>query len=273
MKTADCVLSSYLMLKKVLETTLEGTECAKLCFQSNMNPPLTFIAMDALLVSQGHTEFRAACFERCNITQNHEVSIDVKEFHDFVRNCKGSKRIQLICKDGAVKVHEMGGIHERLLKTRRSDTTPYIGLETLGYADWPSFKLSATEFSTIMLDMAVGGTEVEITMHTNADVHLSTVFEAGTIETFLPAEAMLEHVAPHHNALQTRRFIVKFLKLLCSIALIVTVVRIFVSSDRLVVEMHDASDQFNHRFTIRPYDGPRGVKVPQVYLNYVLREN
>lgn len=274
MKKVDLILSAYSLLKKVLETTLEGTECAKLCFKSSDShrAPFSIVAMDALMVSQGCTEFNRPCFERYQCDEDHEISIDVKELHDFVRNCKGSKRIRFTCEDLVIKVHEMSGTHEKTLKPRRNDNTAYLQLDLLHYRDWPNFEMSATEFSNIVLDLAVGGSEMSVSIDTNSNVKFHTNFESGKIDIDVPTDVLLSHRAPEKTCV-TSTFIVKFMKLLCSITYIVRSVTVFVSKQRLVMEMNDTNSQMRHLFTIRPYEGPRGVKVPKPYIKYALREN
>jgi hypothetical protein len=297
MRIVDCTLSAsaYPILKKVLETVLESTEQAMFKFRPSGPYPLSIHAVDSLWVCQSVINLYQYGFDKHQIRKPVRVRVNVKAVHDFVRSCKQSRRIRMSLEatinsvavndgwyepnhdsEAQYKLHFYDASNPKrcLIMADRIDTTPYPDIPRSEHVLWPNFSMTSCEFSNVTLDLAVGGMEMNVTMHPNCDIRMACDFDTGSIEHYghhhLDNEVFVVHKAPCKTC-TSGNYIVKFIKIICSMTMLSKFVTVFIQEyGSMVLELSD-SRFVNYTFRIKPYTGPRDVLISENYRSYSLR--
>lgn len=291
-------IGAYGTIKRVLETIMEGGDMVQLQFSTTGSNLLSIHCVDALWVNHSTVHFQKSSFDRHSISQAVRLCISIKELHDFFRSCKTSKRVRfaLECDDTTeivgeyytpattapkaqqLKVYEVASARHIVLRSMEDDT-PYEECARSVFTRYPNFSMTASEFSSVILDLTVGGMEMTVTMHPNQDIEFETTFDTGTISHYgkhdPKNEIFVVHKAPKHRC-QSGKFIVKFVKMICSMSPVVKFVTLYIEecvdedtrrNSKLVIELSD--NRFvKYMFTLKPYSGPRNLRIPREFIVY-----
>lgn len=292
MKVLDLIFAAgaFVTLKRVLETIIEGTERARLTFRPQCETPLVVESSDSLWVCRTRAAFRRSAFERIRITHVVELTVDIKVMHDFLRACKQCKRLKMSL-DAPADLRDAPFVpaprpsEAQLVLSEQSGTQAPVTLyhhpmddiprfESDLYESWPSFVIRSQELTNITLDLAVGGTEMTVTVLANGDIRLATEFDTGEIEHHGyhgENHSVFEVTRAPRTDAKSGKCIVKFLKLVCSLALLTKDAHVYVEPEGCVVVTLGAHEHLECQCSIRPYRGPRDVVVPEEYRSYALR--
>lgn len=257
----------FYTLKKVIESMLEATEHGLITFDPcSSTCPLILRSVDALYVTQSTIQFSKKCLEqpmKCSQQTQVHVHIDIKALQTFVWKCKGSKRIQFtvddnmdmkICEDNRFKP-----IHNR------PDDTPY--------EEWNvekplvAFSMSSIEFGSVLLDLAVGGTEAEINMDASGGVELTCRYDSNINTHYLPAGIISSNAK---MACKSGPYIVKFLKLFYNMSILATTCDVHLFEDKIIIQHTDVERFIQYQFCVRRYVGPRRIPISNAYRSFAI---
>ena len=256
-----CIFGSnfFHTLKRVLESMLEATEIGFITFQTDRDHPILFRAMDALHVTQHSTLVRKEAFESVRIPSETSVHFEIRKLQSYVWKCKKSKRLKLsIDSTSTLFVHELQSQDPPVRIRNVIDSTPYLPFnESPGDA---SFTMSSSELAVILLDMTVGGSTAKVTVRPESEVVLESMYEAGSNKYVIPRH-ILNSCECMEFELTSGPFIVKFFKLMYTIAQICLDVLVKVWKSFIVIEMQATDNSIHYQQMIRYYVGPRGVPI------------
>jgi len=299
MRILECVfaVAAYPNLKRVLETLLESSERALLRFDVNGECPIRIDCTDALWVFNAEVGFKHACFDRTRIDNPVEISIDLKILHDFLRKCKDSRHVKLVldvddawCNSDVstytpqrtdpesmqLTIVDADNVAVKNVLYHMHDIMPSKVPHKLlaSTNEWIRIAANSFELNNIVLDLAVGAGEMIFTVHPNCDVALSSTFDNGFIETYWYAGK--EHVIfeSQHvpcKSITTEPYIVKFLKVICSLMIFQEKVWVHVQPKGPLLVTMFPHEHLDITATLSQYKGPREMVIVPEYLHNSLR--
>lgn len=263
-------VNSYNLLKRLFESMIEGSTVAKLSFCNQSKYPLVIELIDSLWICNNVFNIEATGMSRRTIAQPCSFLINIISLHDFVRKSRRSKRIGIgMNKEKQLVVYNEGKSKALELTT---DAAPYDTVRFIPYRHWPCISMTSSEFSQTILEYTVICTEIRFTLGPDGILHMYSGCDMGDI--------MYDFYPSHENPLYTCvtaptqtvecKVITKFLKLVCSVAFLDDMVRLYLSPGGLVVEINQ-ENQVSYQFFIQPFRGTRGKVIPPEYVQYAIR--
>jgi hypothetical protein len=210
-----CSLSVSVLLRKTLETMLEGSEQGRLCFSTT---EIHLQSVDAMAVCVCSTTIPTVQCSLARIPRPVRLNVQLRPLYNFVKGSpnadlsfamvRGVLWLQLRPPKGPMPIYKV---------VATDDTTQYYQLPRSCYEHGVSFRLHPDEFVNTILDLAVGGGYLEISIR-EQQMDWKTHFETGTIAitTLAPARVLPASLA--RQPVVTNTYLTKFFKQACTIA-------------------------------------------------------
>lgn len=236
-----CSLSVSSLLRKTLETMLDGSEQGRLSFSAT---ELHLQSVDAMNVCLCTTTIRNTHCPMYRVRRPIAVNVQLRSLYHMIKGIPnaivaftvvhGVFWVQLRTPQGPAQPSR------RIVPT--NDTTQYYQIPRSLYEHGTSFRLHPEEFVNTILDVAVGGGYLEVSIRDH-HMYWKTQFETGTIAIVTTAAplpstlVLLPHMPPVTNT-----YLTKFFKQACTIAPSCTGLVIFMQTDGPIVLHFETED-------------------------------
>jgi hypothetical protein len=247
MVSITCSVQLSIMIRKALETMLDGSEQGKITITED---DIELQSVDSLSVCMCLFKFSKKRFFKYDVTQKQQVKFVIRPFYNFMKRLQSSA-VSFSVKSGSLFMQVVSSFETTLEKNvfkicHSGDKTNYYSLPRNILQNCPCFRLHPDEFMNTILDLSVGGGYIELEMDNN-DIYWRTFFETGNI-TIQAKQSQRQEFKVLRPAIKKVRntYLTKFFKQACNIAPVCVNLVIYIREDGPVLlyfQMeHDASE-------------------------------
>ena len=281
----ECVLHREAQgtLRRLVDTLTEASSVALLRFTQDPRHPLVLQALDATWTCGLMLGVKREAWTQWTLPREVMVRVDLRLLTVYLRKGRGRQTLQWCVPEVAAgsgvywpsptapeqqQVHLQWSATKALVLHDVADRSPY--LDALPTQQWLRHSVSLAEFSNIILEMAVGGTQCWVRGSAQGGPWLVwTEFDTGYMEFELPGRGggdggdVTTLCGP---------FVVKWLKLLCGLTTLTDQAEVCVEPrDRETLAVHTGDAYVDLTLWVRRYLGPHGFVVPEGFQRYACR--
>lgn len=259
----------YASLRKLVETILEGTEVGQLRFDP-VNQEFQLAAIDSLWVCHMNTTFSKQSFSRFELKEPLCITTHLKPIHDFLRVGRSDRIVSFQqTNNGQVKLADVSTNENVTMK----QVEEHYDSQHRDHRSWPSFEISSVELGNIILDLAVSGMDMMITMEPSGNVLFHSSFDTGDIwhESKNGQNEVIQARTLPNRRQESGKYLIKYLKIICSLTHLAPTTMVYLGDNQVSLEISDTSNNIRFQLSLVTYRGARGKVVPDEYCSYATR--